>query len=141
MDLHRFCSGQVLMLGGITKAGDVNLRRALCQAATVMMQRGRSTWLRTWAAQVARRRGAKRAMVALARRIGVILHRMWIDDTDFRFEITVPHAARRFDLPRVACLTAGLRGPPRDAVPMMSWSGLLPIQIEHANEMGTSELH
>ena len=35
--------------GGITKAGDVNLRRALCQAATVMVHRGRSTWLRTWA--------------------------------------------------------------------------------------------
>ncbi len=35
--------------GGITKAGDVNLRRALCQAATIMMNRGHSTWLRTWA--------------------------------------------------------------------------------------------
>ncbi|KUJ77120.1 hypothetical protein AVO44_18960 [Ruegeria profundi] len=34
--------------GGITKAGDVNLRRALCRAATVMMNRGRSIWLRTW---------------------------------------------------------------------------------------------
>ncbi|MFN3723856.1 MAG: transposase [Paracoccaceae bacterium] len=44
--------------GGSTKAGDVNLRRALCQAATVMMHLGRATWLRTWAAQVARRRGA-----------------------------------------------------------------------------------
>ncbi len=81
------------VISGITKAGDVNLRRALCQAATVMMHRGRSTWLRTWAAQVARRRGAKRAMIALARRIGVILHRMWVDGTDFRSDIAVPHAA------------------------------------------------
>jgi len=32
----------------VTKAGDVSLRRALCQAATVMMHRGSSTWLRTW---------------------------------------------------------------------------------------------
>lgn len=62
--------------GGIAKADDVNLRRALCQAATVMMHRGPSTWLRTWPAQVARRRGAKRAMFALARRIRVILHQM-----------------------------------------------------------------
>ena len=77
-------SGERDVSGGITKAGDVNLRRALCQAATVMMHRGRATWLRTWAAQVARRRGSKRAMVALARRIGVILHRMWIEDADFR---------------------------------------------------------
>lgn len=35
-------SGERDVLGGITKAGDVNLRRALCQAATVMMHRGRS---------------------------------------------------------------------------------------------------
>lgn len=76
---------------GITKAGDVNLRRALCQAATVMMHRGRSTWLRTWATQIARRCGGKRAMVALARRVNVILHRMWVDDADFRSDLAVPH--------------------------------------------------
>jgi transposase len=35
------------VLGGITKAGDINLRRALCKAATVMMHRGRSKWLKT----------------------------------------------------------------------------------------------
>lgn len=86
-------SGERDVSGGITKAGDVNLRRALCQAATVMMHRGRSTWLRIWAAQVTRRRGAKRAMVALARRIAVILHRMWVDDTDFRSDAIVPNAA------------------------------------------------
>ncbi len=39
-----------------------------------------------------RRRGGKRAMVALARRISVILHRMWVDDTDFRSESPVPLA-------------------------------------------------
>nr|WP_318272627.1 hypothetical protein [Paracoccus saliphilus] len=44
------------------------------------------------AAKLARRRGAKRAMVALARRIAVILHRMWMDDTDFRFYVPVLHA-------------------------------------------------
>lgn len=86
-------SGERDVSGGITKAGDVNLSRALCQAATVMMHRGRSTWLKTWASQVARRRGGKRAMVALARRISVILHRMWVDDADFRSDIAVPHAA------------------------------------------------
>lgn len=83
-------SGERDVSGGITKAGDVNLRRALCQAATVMMHRGRSTWLRTWAAQVARRRGSRRAMVALARRIGVILHRMWVEDADFRADGPAP---------------------------------------------------
>lgn len=79
-------SGERDVSAGITKAGDVNLRRALCQAATVMMNRGRGTWLRSWGAQVAKRRGKKRAMVALARRISVILHRMWVDGTAFRLE-------------------------------------------------------
>lgn len=60
----RHQSGERDVIGGITKAGGVNLRRALCQAATVMMHRGRASWLRTWAVQVAKRRGAKRAMVA-----------------------------------------------------------------------------
>jgi transposase len=86
-------SGERDVSGGITKASDVNLRRALCQAATVMMHRGRATWLRAWAVQVARRRGSKRAMVALARRIDVILHRIWVDDTDFRFEGPAPQVA------------------------------------------------
>ena len=86
-------SGERDVSGGITKAGDVNLRRALCQAATVMMHRGRATRLRSWAAQVARRRGSKRAMVALARRIGVILHRMWVEDTDFRTDGPAQNAA------------------------------------------------
>ena len=85
-------SGERDISGGITKAGHVNLRRALCQAATVMMHRGRTSWQRTWAAKIARRRGAKRAMVALAWRIAVILHRMWKDDTDLLFDIPVLHA-------------------------------------------------
>ena len=93
-------SGERDVSGGMTKAGDVNLRRALCQAATVMMNRGRGTWLRSWGAQVAKRRGRKKAMVALARRISFralsrphrghgrtsLLHRMWIDGTTFRME-------------------------------------------------------
>jgi transposase len=86
-------SGERDVSGGITMAGDVDLRRALGQAATVMMHRGRSTWLRTWGAQVARRRGSKRAMVALARRMSVILHRMWVDDADFRSDLAWPHEA------------------------------------------------
>ena len=84
-------SGERDVSGGITKAGDVNLRLALCQAATVMMNRGRSTWLKTWGARLAKRGGRKRAMVALARRIAVILHRMWVDGTTFQFEAAPTH--------------------------------------------------
>ena len=72
-------------MGQISRAGDVGLRTALYQAATTMMHRGRKNWLTAWALNVAKRRGKKRATVALARRIGVVLHRMWMDGTDFRF--------------------------------------------------------
>lgn len=77
-------SGERDIAGGITKAGDIGLRHALCQAASVMMYRGRGSWLRPWAGRIGKRRGNKRAMVALARRIAVVLHRIWRDGTPFR---------------------------------------------------------
>lgn len=118
-DCHRLCVGDAarksmialelslrgllrnfgLKVGAISRGrfelriGELAEGNPMLEAATVMMHRGRSIWLRTWAAQLARRRGAKRAMVALARRIAVILHRMWVDDTDFRSDIPMPHAA------------------------------------------------
>jgi len=78
-------SGERDIVGQISRAGDVGLRTALYQAATVMLQRGSKNWLTAWALNIAKRRGKKRATVALARRIGVVLHRMWRDGTDFRF--------------------------------------------------------
>lgn len=78
-------SGERDIIGQITRAGDVALRTALYRAATVMLNRGRSNWLTAWALRVAQRRGKKRATVALARRIGVVLHRMWRDASEFRF--------------------------------------------------------
>ena len=78
-------SGERDVVGRITKAGDAGLRTALYQAATVMLYQARPNWLKAWALRVARLRGNKRATVALARRIGVVLHRMWLDGTEFRF--------------------------------------------------------
>ena len=43
------------------------------------------SWLKAWAMQIARRRGMKKAIVALARRLAVIMHRIWVDGTDFRW--------------------------------------------------------
>lgn len=112
--------------GGITKAGDVNLRNALCQAATVMMHRGRASRLRIWAAKLARRRGAKCAMVALARRVAVILHPMWkmtpISALPFRCFMPTENTGSR--LPP-ACSRAF--DVPWDAVPVMPCSGPMPI--------------
>ncbi|MDE0277839.1 MAG: IS110 family transposase, partial [Defluviicoccus sp.] len=78
-------SGERDIVGQITKAGDAGLRTALYQAATVMLHRGAPNWLKAWALRLAVLRGRKRATVALARRIGVVLHRMWRDGTEFRF--------------------------------------------------------
>ena len=39
------------------------------------------SWLKAWAMQIARRRGMKKAIVALARRLAVIMHRIWVDGT------------------------------------------------------------
>lgn len=61
------------------------MRSALYQAAKVVMHRSKkSTWLRAWADRIARRRGSKREAIALARRMGVILHRMWVDNREFQ---------------------------------------------------------
>lgn len=78
-------SGERDIVGRITKAGDAGLRVALYQAATVMLSRGGPNWLKAWALRLAKLRGKKRATVALARRIGVVLHRMWRDGAEFRF--------------------------------------------------------
>ena len=59
----------------------------------VMLNHGRPNWLTAWALRVAQRRGKKLATVALARRIGVVLHRMWRDVSEFRFTRAVAMTA------------------------------------------------
>jgi transposase len=76
---RKFQSGETDRDGAISRAGDASV-------AHVIMTRVAS-WsaLKAWAMNVARRRGAKRAKVALARKLGVVLHAMWVKQTDFRF--------------------------------------------------------
>jgi hypothetical protein len=58
--------------------------RALRMAHVMMTRVARWFPLKPWAMRVAARCGAKRAKVALARRLAVVLHRMWLDGTDSR---------------------------------------------------------
>lgn len=90
----RYQSGEIDYDGGISKCGDAMLRSMLYEAAQSMLTRSKK-WsrLKAWAMRVAQRRGMRRATVALARRIAVILHRMWIDGTDFRWSNCVVKAA------------------------------------------------
>ena len=79
-------SGETDLDGGISKVGDEMVRTALFEAAHIMLTRTtRFSSLKRWALEVARRRGMKRAKVALARKLAVVLHRMWSDAADFRW--------------------------------------------------------
>ena len=50
-----------------------------------MLRSTKWSWLKAWAMHIARRRGMKKAIVALARRLAVIMHRIWIEGTAFRW--------------------------------------------------------
>jgi transposase len=52
---------------------------------SMLVRSRRWSWLKAWAMQIARRRGMERAIVALARRLAVIMHRIWVDGTEFRW--------------------------------------------------------
>jgi hypothetical protein len=61
------------------------MRMMLFEAAQSMLVRSaRWSWLKAWAMKIARHRGMKKAIVALARRLAVIMHRIWVDGTEFR---------------------------------------------------------
>ena len=83
---RRFQSGEIDNPGHISRAGDPDVRRTLYTAANVLMTRS-SQWssLKVWGIQLAKTRGHRRAVVAVARKLAVILHRMWLHDAQFRW--------------------------------------------------------
>ena len=82
----KYQSGETDVAGGISKVGDAMVRTALYEAANVMLTRaGKFSPLKRWALGVAQRRGMRRAKVALARKLATVLHRLWVDGSEFRF--------------------------------------------------------
>jgi transposase len=83
---RRFQSGEMDNPGRISRCGDRDVRSTLYTAANALMTRS-SKWsaLKVWGMQLAKKRGHRRAVIAVARKLAVILHRMWIDDTQFRW--------------------------------------------------------
>jgi transposase len=74
----RHQSGEIDYDGGVSKCGDSMLRAMLYAAAQSMLTHTKKwSWLKAW--------GMRRAIVALARRLAVILHRIWVDGTDYRW--------------------------------------------------------
>ena len=83
---RRFQSGEIDIEGHISRCGDKDVRCTLYTAANALMTRS-SQWssLKAWGMHKAKTRGHRRAVIAVARKLAVILHRMWVDDTQFNW--------------------------------------------------------
>jgi len=81
---RRYQSGEVDYDGHISRRGDRHLRGLLYEAATVILTRSRGdSDLRTWGLKLQERVGFKRAAVAVARKLAVMMHAMLRDGTPF----------------------------------------------------------
>src|SRR5262249_13835443 len=83
---RRHASGEIDWTGRISKCGDAMLRCYLFEAAGVLLTRV-PKWLslKTWGIRLAKRNGLRKATVAVARKLAVILHPKWIDQTEFNW--------------------------------------------------------
>jgi transposase len=82
----KYQSGETDYTGRVSKIGDKEVRTALFESAHVMLVRAtKSSALKRWALRLAKRVGMKKAKVALARKLAVIMHRMLADGTPFNF--------------------------------------------------------
>lgn len=77
-------SGEIDRSGNISKCGDKMMRHALYEAANSHLRISKKwSMLRAWGVKLAKRIGVKKACVAVARKLAIIMHRMWVDGTDF----------------------------------------------------------
>jgi transposase len=80
----KYQSGETDVSGRISKIGDGGVRTALYEAAHIILTRPvKGCGLKSWAMRLGKRAGMKKAKVALARKLAVILHRMWVEGTSF----------------------------------------------------------
>lgn len=105
---RKYQSGTSVDWGGrISKMGDINTRGALCEAAASLILRVRSySALKAWAHRVAKRSSTMCAIVAVARKLAVILHRMWIDGTEFDWRSGAKITQKRKRDPKTGLLSA-----------------------------------
>lgn len=91
---RRFQSGEDDYTGHISKHGDALLRTYLFEAAGIILHRvAKWSALKAWGTRLAKRIGAKKATVAVARKLAGILHRMWKDGSEFRWSAQDAKAA------------------------------------------------
>ena len=102
LQLNKSDANDARGLAQIVRSGDRLLRTYLYEAAGIILNRvSRWSALKAWGVRLARRIGHKKATVAVARKLAVILHCMWRDDTEFRWSN------------KEAAMTASCHGPPR----------------------------
>lgn len=84
---RRYQSGEHDNPGRISKAGDRDVRATLYAAANALLMRTMAgSQIKSWGMRLMRTKGRRRAVVAVARKLAVLLHRMWADGTVFRSE-------------------------------------------------------
>lgn len=84
---RRHQSGTIDWNGHVSKMGDVSMRGALCEAAAALLMRvKRYSALKAWGMRIAKRTSLMCAIVAVARKLAVILHRVWIDGGEFEWK-------------------------------------------------------
>jgi transposase len=80
----KYQSGETDVTGRISKIGDASVRTALYEAANVILTKPvKGSSMKSWAMRIAKRAGMRKAKVALARKLAVVLHRMLVDGTEF----------------------------------------------------------
>ena len=83
---RRYASGEVSRNGRISKHGNSMTRKHLYEAATTLLTRTTSfSSLKAWGLRIAKLSGFKKARVAVARKLAVVLHAMWKSNTEFRW--------------------------------------------------------
>lgn len=85
---RRYQSGEQDNPGRISKAGDRDVRATLYAAANALLMRTMAgSPIKSWGMRLMRTKGRRRAVVAVARKLAVLLHRMWVDGTEFRSDV------------------------------------------------------
>ena len=86
MTPRRYQSGEINIEGHVSKCGDRMVRQALWDAAGSMLRRcRRHSAILAWGLRLVKRRGLQKATVAVSRKLALIMHRMWLDGTEFRW--------------------------------------------------------
>jgi transposase len=82
---RQYQSGETDIRGPSSRRGNAMTRQHLVQAATVLLTGKKWSPLKAWGMKLARKRGFFKARIAVARKLSIVLHRMWINEKDFRW--------------------------------------------------------